>query len=119
MMKKLFTAATRLIAVATVAASLTPFAAQAGLIGSNVTGTLYYPDLSTVYDGPYGPYTVSNSVEFPVGTLAFDGRSMSPTLRSFGQPVKMRSTVTARSMASSSTSPARRSRTSRWIAQPR
>jgi hypothetical protein len=73
MMNKLFTAATRLIAVATVAASLTPFAAQAGLIGSNVTGTLYYPDLSTVYDGPYGPYTVSNSVEFPVGTLAFDG----------------------------------------------
>jgi hypothetical protein len=73
MKNKLFIATARLIGVATLAASLSPFGAHAGLIGSKVTGTLYDPDLSTVYDGPYGPYTVSNAVEFPTGTLAFDG----------------------------------------------
>ncbi len=50
-----------------------PTIANADLLGSQVTGTLYYPDLSTVYSGPLGPYTVTGAVEFPTGTLAFDG----------------------------------------------
>ena len=45
--------------------------ALADLIGSNVTGTLYYPDLSTVYAGPVGPVVVGAGIEFP--SLAFDG----------------------------------------------
>lgn len=41
------------------------------LIGSNVTATLYYPDLSTVYTGPQGPVVVGAGIEFP--SIAFDG----------------------------------------------
>jgi hypothetical protein len=45
--------------------------ARADLIGSHVTGTLFFPDLSTVFAGPVGPVTVGPGIEFP--TLAFDG----------------------------------------------
>jgi hypothetical protein len=48
---------------------LTP--ARADLIGSHVTGTLYYPNLSTVFAGPVGPVVVGPGIEFP--SLAFDG----------------------------------------------
>lgn len=45
----------------------------AGLMGSSVTTTLYYPNLSTIYSGPDGPHTVGASLEFPVGSLARSG----------------------------------------------
>jgi len=45
--------------------------ASAGLVGSNVTATLYYPNLSTVFAGPSGPVAVGGGIEFP--SLAFDG----------------------------------------------
>ena len=45
--------------------------ALADLIGSHVTGTLYYPNLSTVFAGPVGPVVVGPGIEFP--SLAFDG----------------------------------------------
>ena len=47
--------------------------ASAGLLGSGVTGTAYYPNLSTVIAGPVGPITVSSAVEFPLGTLPENG----------------------------------------------
>ena len=47
--------------------------ATAGLLGSSVTGTSYYPDLSTVYAGPIGPVTVGPGIEFPVNTVFPDG----------------------------------------------
>jgi hypothetical protein len=45
--------------------------ARADLIGSHVTGTLYFPNLSTVFAGPVGPVVVGPGIEFP--SLAFDG----------------------------------------------
>jgi hypothetical protein len=45
--------------------------ARADLIGSHVTGTLFFPNLSTVFAGPVGPVVVGPGIEFP--TLAFDG----------------------------------------------
>src|SRR5579875_561222 len=47
--------------------------ASAGLLGSSVTATGYYPNLSTILSGPVGPVTVGSGVEFPVDTLFFDG----------------------------------------------
>ena len=46
----------------------------ATLVGSTVTGTLYYPDLSTVYVGSTGPQTVpvGAGVEFPAELLQGD-----------------------------------------------
>ena len=62
-----------ILAALALALSAFPTSANADLLGSQVTGTLYYPDLSTIYGGPLGPYTVTGAVEFPTGTLAFDG----------------------------------------------
>lgn len=45
----------------------------AGLLGSSVTTTGHYPNLSTIYAGPDGPHTVGASIEFPVGSLAPSG----------------------------------------------
>jgi hypothetical protein len=47
--------------------------ANAGLVGSLVTGTEYYPNLSTPISGPIGPILVSSAVEFPDGTLPESG----------------------------------------------
>jgi hypothetical protein len=47
--------------------------ANAGLLGSSVTGTAYDPDLSTPIAGPIGPITVSSAVEFPIDTLPQNG----------------------------------------------
>jgi hypothetical protein len=54
-----------------VALSLQSTPVWADLIGSNVTATLYYPNLSTVFAGPQGPVVVGPGIEFP--SLAFDG----------------------------------------------
>lgn len=60
--------------------SFTPASALADLIGSDVTATEYYPDLSTIYSccgippGPIGPVVVGPGVEFPAGSLAPDGQ---------------------------------------------
>jgi hypothetical protein len=51
--------------------SFTSTPALADLIGSNVTGTLFFPNLSSVFAGPVGPVVVGPGIEFP--TLAFDG----------------------------------------------
>ncbi len=62
----------------TLAFTSTP--ARADLIGSDVTATEYFPDLSTVYSccgipqGPIGPVVVGPGVEFPAGSLAPDGQ---------------------------------------------
>ncbi len=56
----------------TLAVALAP--ARADLLESNVTGTLYYSDLSTVFSGPIGPVPVNAGIEFPVNSLAFDGQ---------------------------------------------
>jgi hypothetical protein len=42
--------------------------AHAGLLGSTVTGTLYYPDLSSVYGGPVTTSVISGT-EFPLNSL--------------------------------------------------
>ena len=47
--------------------------ANAGLLGSSVTGTAYDPDPSTPIAGPIGPITVSSAVEFPIDTLPQNG----------------------------------------------
>jgi hypothetical protein len=57
--------------VAMAAAGLAPV--HAALLGSDVTGTLLFPDLSTVFSGPEGPFTVSGAVEFTTGTLTASG----------------------------------------------
>jgi hypothetical protein len=43
------------------------------MLGSSVTGTLFYPDVVTVYSGPLGPLTVGAAVEFPQFSLAASG----------------------------------------------
>ena len=70
MHRKLIVAVSAVVLAFAYAAS--PLQALAGLLGSNVTGTLYYPNVTTVYSGPIGPLTVTNAIEFPM-TLAFDG----------------------------------------------
>lgn len=45
---------------------------SSSLTGSQVTGTLFFPNLSTVFSGPLTAI-VGPTVEFPAGTLAFDG----------------------------------------------
>jgi hypothetical protein len=69
-----FAAKSILSAVAALVASVCGIeSANAGLLGSSVTGTYYYPNLSTVTVGPVGPITVSSAVEFPIGTLPANG----------------------------------------------
>jgi len=46
--------------------------ASAGLIGSTVTGTLYYPDLNTIYAGPASTAVADPSIEFTFTTGTLD-----------------------------------------------
>jgi len=66
----------------TVTLAFTAFAptiARADLLGSQVTGVLLFPNETTfcntpgICSGPIGPLLVTAGVEFPAGTLAFDG----------------------------------------------
>jgi hypothetical protein len=70
---RLWHSTVRRIAAALIAACVAPACAHAGLLGSQVTGTEYFPDLSTVFAGPAGPVTVGPGIEFPSGALATDG----------------------------------------------
>ena len=62
-------------------AVFSPTIARAGLVGSDVTAVLFYPNETTICNspptcnGPLGPVAVTSGVtpEFPAGTLAFDG----------------------------------------------
>ena len=60
-------------------AVFSPTIARADLLGSEVTGVLFFPDETTfcniagLCSGPIGPVAVTSGVEFPAGTLAFDG----------------------------------------------
>ena len=54
-------------------AAFSPTIARADLIGSEVTGTLFFPTETTIFSGPIGPVPVASGVEFPAGSLAFDG----------------------------------------------
>ena len=54
------------------ALSAVPAFSDNTLFGSQVTGTLYFPNLFTVFSGPITA-TVGPAVEFPVNSLAFDG----------------------------------------------
>jgi hypothetical protein len=60
-------------------AILSPAVARADLLGSQVTGVLLFPNQTTICNipgicsGPIGPVSVTSGVEFPVGSLAFDG----------------------------------------------
>jgi hypothetical protein len=61
------------IAVTLVFAVFSPTIARADLLGSEVTGVLLNPSESIFLSGPIGPVPVTTGVEFPAGTLAFDG----------------------------------------------
>jgi hypothetical protein len=67
------------IAVTLAFAVFSPTIARADLLGSEVTGVLLFPNETTfcnspgICSGPIGPVTVTSGVEFPAGTLAFDG----------------------------------------------
>jgi hypothetical protein len=69
------------IAVTLAFAVLSPTIARADLLGSEVTGVLFFPNETTfcntpgICSGPIGPVPVTSGVppEFPAGTLAFDG----------------------------------------------
>ena len=69
------------IAVTLAFTVFSPTTAHAGLLGSDVTAVLFYPNETTICNspptcsGPIGPVTVTSGVppEFPAGTLAFDG----------------------------------------------
>src|SRR5215467_11381074 len=61
------------IAVTLAVTAFSPTIARADLIGANVTATLLYPNETTFFSGPLGPVLVTSGVEFPAGTLAFDG----------------------------------------------
>ena len=56
-----------------------PTIARADLLGSDVIGVLLYPNETAFCNipgscsGPLGPVAVTSAVEFPAGTLAFDG----------------------------------------------
>jgi hypothetical protein len=62
-------------------AAFSPTIARADLVGSEVTGVLFFPNETTfcnipgICSGPIGPVPVTSGVppEFPAGTLAFDG----------------------------------------------
>src|SRR6516165_4247310 len=54
-------------------AVVSPTVARADPLGSQVTATLFYPTETAVFSGPIGPLLVTSAVEFPAGTLAFDG----------------------------------------------
>jgi len=60
-------------------AVFSPTIARADLLGSEVTGVLFFPDETTfcniagLCSSPIGPVAVTSGVEFPAGTLAFDG----------------------------------------------
>jgi hypothetical protein len=69
------------IAVMLAFAVFSPTIARADLLGSEVTGVLFFPNETTFCNmpgfcsGPIGPVPVTSGVppEFPAGTLAFDG----------------------------------------------
>jgi len=67
------------IAVTLVFVVFSPTIARADLLGSEVTGVLFFPNETTfcntpgICSSPIGPVPVTPGVEFPVGTLAFDG----------------------------------------------
>jgi hypothetical protein len=69
------------IAVTLAFALFSPTIARADLLGSQVTGVLFFPDLTSfcnmpgICSSPIGPVPVTSGVspEFPAGTLAFDG----------------------------------------------
>jgi hypothetical protein len=67
------------IAVTLAFAVFSPTIARADLLGSEVTGVLLFPNETTfcnmpgICSGPIGPVPVTTGVEFPAGTLAFDG----------------------------------------------
>ena len=69
------------IAVTVALAVFSPTIARAGLLGSQVTAVLLFPNETTFCNianlcaGPIGPVLVTSGVppEFPAGTVAFDG----------------------------------------------
>jgi hypothetical protein len=69
------------IAVTLAFAVLSPTIARACLLGSEVTGALFFPNETTfcnspgICSSPIGPVPVTSGVppEFPAGSLAFDG----------------------------------------------
>jgi hypothetical protein len=67
------------IAVALAFAVFSPSIVRADLLGSEVTAVLFYPNETTFCNipgycsGPIGPVAVTSGVEFPAGSLAFDG----------------------------------------------
>ncbi len=67
------------IAVTVAFAVFSPTIARADLLGSEVTGVLFFPNETTFCNipgtcsGPIGPVAVTSGVEFAAGSLAFDG----------------------------------------------
>lgn len=61
------------IAVTLAFAVFSPTIARADLLGSEVTGVLLFPDVTTFASGPIGPVPVTSGVEFPAGTLSLVG----------------------------------------------
>ena len=67
------------IAVTLAFAVFSPTIARADLLGSEVTGVLFFPDetsfcnIAGLCSSPIGPVAVTSGIEFPAGTLAFDG----------------------------------------------
>jgi hypothetical protein len=67
------------IAVTFAFAFFSPTIARADLLGSEVTAVLLFPNetafcnIPGLCSGPIGPVAVTSGVEFPAGTLAFDG----------------------------------------------
>jgi len=61
------------VAVTVMLGVLSPTPARADLLGSEVTGVLLFPDITTFDRGPIGPVPVTSGVEFPVGTLSTVG----------------------------------------------
>jgi hypothetical protein len=72
MRKKRLTALLRRLAAVLVALPLT---ASAGLLGSSVVGTPYYPSLYNLggTGQPAGPFTVDDQIEFPEGLILYSG----------------------------------------------
>ncbi len=67
------------IAVTLAISVFSPTIARADLLGSDVTAVLLFPNETTfcnspgLCSGPLGPVPVTSGVEFPAGTVAFDG----------------------------------------------
>jgi hypothetical protein len=67
------------IAVTVAFAVFSPTIARADLLGSEVTGVLFFPNetafcnIPGTCSGPIGPVAVTSGVEFAAGSLAFDG----------------------------------------------